>query len=224
MCESARVALERLGIDGSLGEYLDGLSLPGAPLSDLYDEMADDEWAVMMTHPDLGRLLAVLVRATGGRAVLEVGTFVGASATWMARALAPGGRLDTLELEPARADRAEAWFARAGVADRIVVHRGPAADTLAMLPARVYDLAYIDADKVGYPAYLDHALRLVRPGGLILADNVLAGGRMGGPPEEDDERVAALRAYTGRAMSYPRLESVLLTIGDGVTLSVVLDG
>jgi len=215
------VALERLALDDPLGDYLDGLSLPGAPLSELYEEMADDEWARMMTHPDLGRLLAVLVRASGGRAVLEVGTFVGVSATWMAGALSPGGHIDTLELDGARADRAEAWFARAGVADRIAVHRGPAAETLAALPDGAYDLAYIDADKVGYPTNLEQVLRLVRPGGLILADNMLAGGRMGGPPEEDDDHLAALRAYNARAMSDPRLASVVLTVGDGVTLSVV---
>jgi predicted O-methyltransferase YrrM len=218
------VALERLGIDEGLAAHLDGLVLPGPPLSEMYEAMADDEWAMMMTHPDLGRLLAVLVRATGGRAVLEIGTFVGTSAVWMAGSLAPGGHIDTLEADPERADRAEEWFRRAGVADRITLHRGPAADTLPGLPDGAYDLAYIDADKTGYPRYLDHAVRLVRPGGLILADNVLSGGAIAGPPEEDDERLAALRAYSRRAMSHPRLESTLLTIGDGVTLSVVLPG
>jgi predicted O-methyltransferase YrrM len=221
MCESCAMALERLAIDEHLATYLDGLSRPEAPLSRLYDEMSGDEWAMMMTHPDLGRLLAVLVRASGGRTVLEIGTFVGTSATWMAGALAPGGHIDTLELDAARADRAEAWLARAGVADRVRVHRGPAGETLARLPPAAYDLAYIDADKTGYPEYLEHAVRLVRPGGMILADNVLADGRIGGDPGDDDDRLAALRAYNARAMADPRLRSVVLTVGDGVTLSVV---
>jgi len=216
------MGLERIEADSALGAYLDGLVLPGEPLSRLYAETADDPMAQMMTHPDLGRLLAVLVTASGGRAVLEMGTFVGVSATWMAGALAPGGRIDTLEVDPERADRAEAWFARAGISDRVRVHRGPAAETLAGLPDGAYDLAYIDADKTGYPTYLEHAIRLVRPRGLIAADNVLSGGQMGRPPEEDDERLAALRAYTARAMDDPRLRSAVLTIGDGVTLSVVL--
>lgn len=221
MCESLGVALDRLEIDQPLGAYLDGLSLPGAPLSELYEEMTGDEWAMMMTHPDLGRLLAVLVRASGGRAVLEIGTFVGTSATWMAGSLAPGGHIDTLEVDPGRADQAEAWFARAGVADRVRIHRGPAGETLERLPGGAYDLAYIDADKTGYPAYLEHALRLVRPGGMIVADNVFAGGLISRDPADDDDRLAALRAYTARATSDPRLESVVLTVGDGVTLSVV---
>jgi predicted O-methyltransferase YrrM len=216
------MGLERIEVDGPLGRYLDGLVLPGEPLSRLYAETADDPMAQMMTHPDLGRLLAVLVRATGGRAVLEVGTFVGVSATWMAGALAPGGHIDTLEVDPERAERAEAWFARAGIADRVRVQRGPAAETLGGLPDGSYDLAYIDADKTGYPTYLEHAVRLVRTAGLILADNVLSGGELGRPPDEDDERLAALRAYTARALAHPRLESTVLTIGDGVTLSVVL--
>jgi predicted O-methyltransferase YrrM len=216
------VALERLTVDDALGAYLDGLLLPGAPLSDLYAETADDEWAMMMTHPDLGRLLAVLVRASGGRRVLEVGTFVGTSAAWMAGSLAPGGTLDTLEVDAARADRAEAFLARIGLGDRVRVHRGPALERLAVLPDSAYDLAYIDADKTGYPDYLEQAVRLVRPGGMILADNVLAGGRLGGAPEDDDERLAALRGYTARAMAHPRLQTAVLTVGDGVTLSVVL--
>src|SRR5262245_59070366 len=176
------MGLERIGVDAALRDYLDGLVLPGEPLSRLYAETADDPMAQMMTHPDLGRLLAVLVTASGGRAVLEVGTFVGVSATWMAGALAPGGRIDTLEVDPERAERAESWFTRAGISDRVRVHRGPAAETLAGLPDGAYDLAYIDADKTGYPTYLEHAVRLVRPRGIIVADNVLSGGRVGRPP------------------------------------------
>jgi predicted O-methyltransferase YrrM len=215
------MALERLGLDAGISAYLDGLTTVPEPLAGLYRDMEDAPDAPMMTHPDLGRLLEALVRASGGRAVLEVGTFVGTSAAWMARGMAPGGRIDTLESDPARADDAEARFAAWGLADRIAVHRGPAAQTLPRLPDDRYDLCYIDADKTGYPAYLEEAVRLVRPGGLILADNVLSGGRMTRPPEEDDPRTAALRAFTATATAHPRLVTCVLTIGDGVTLSVV---
>jgi predicted O-methyltransferase YrrM len=215
------MALERLQIDGALGAYLDGLAAPEDHIAALYAEMADDPWARMMTHPDLGRLLRVLVRAVGGRAVLEVGTFVGTSAAWMAAGLGPDGHIDTLEADPERADRAEAWFSRVGLADRIAVHRGPAAETLPGLVTGAYDLAYIDADKAGYAVYLDHALRLVRPGGLILADNIFQGGLLGRPPEEDDDRAAAIRAFTALAISHPALITTVVTVGDGVTLSVV---
>jgi predicted O-methyltransferase YrrM len=215
------MAMQRLGIDGALAAYIDALVAPEGDLAALYDEMADHPDAMMMTHPDLGRLLALLVRAAGGRTVLEVGTFVGTSAAWMALGLAPDGRIDTLEADPAHADRAEAWFARVGLADRVALHRGPAADTLPGLADGAYDLAYIDADKVGYPVYLAHALRLVRRGGLIVADNAFRGGRLGRPPAEDGEREAAVRAYTARAMSEPRLLTAVLTVADGVTISVV---
>jgi predicted O-methyltransferase YrrM len=216
------VALDRLPIDERLSEYLDGLSRVPPDVAGLYREMEDDEWAEMMTHPELGALLEALVRATGGRAALEIGTFVGTSAAWMARALAPGGRLDTLEADPDRADRAEAFLARAGLADRVAVHRGPALETLPGLPERSYGLCYIDADKAGYPAYLEHAVRLVRPGGLILADNVLSGGRVALPDSERGESARALAAFTRAAIDHPRLVTTVLTIGDGVSLSAVL--
>jgi predicted O-methyltransferase YrrM len=216
------MALERPTVDARLGAYLDGALPLGAPLAELYRRHVGDPLANMMTHPDLGRLLAILVRSAGGRAVVEVGTFVGVSATWMAQGLVPGGRIDTCEVDLARADAAEAWFHEAGIADRVRVHRGPAGDTLAHLPGGAYDLAYIDADKPGYPRYLEEAVRLVRSGGLILADNVFWSGAIAGPEADDDESLAALRAYTRAALAHPRLETTLLTVGDGVAMSVVL--
>ena len=154
--------------------------------------------------------------------MLEVGTFVGTSAAWMARGLQPAGRIDTLEADGERADRAEEFFAAAGIDDRIQVHRGPAGETLPGLAPGAYDLCYIDADKPGYVGYLEHAVRLVRTGGLIVADNVLAGGRVTGPEEALDANAAALVAFTRAATEHPRLRTAVLTVGDGVTLSVVL--
>lgn len=215
------MADERLMIDAALGAHLDGLARVPDEIAALAHEMDGEPGEQMMTHPDLGALLEVLVRATGGRRVLEVGTFVGTSAAWMARGLAGDGHIDTLEADPERADAAERFFARAGIAGRITVHRGPAAGTLPGLGPG-YDLCYIDADKTGYAAYLEEAVRLVRPGGLIVADNVLAGGRVALPEDVRDPRAAALAAFTGLALDHPRLRTSVLTVGDGVTLSVVL--
>lgn len=215
------MASERLPVAGALGDYLDALARVPPHIAALHREMEGDEWAVMMTHPDLGSLLAVLTRATGGRRVLEIGTFVGTSAAWMAEGLAPGGRIDTLEADPDRAARARAFFTRTGLADRVTVHVGPAAATLPRLEGGAYDLAYIDADKTGYTAYLTHAVRLVRPGGLIVADNVLAQGRVAEPEGVRDERTAALAAFTRAALDHPQLDTSVLTVGDGVTLSAV---
>ena len=216
------MALDRLPIDDALAAHLDRFATVPDELAGLYRDMEGDEWAQMMTHPELGALLEILVRATGGRSVLEIGTFVGTSSGWMARGLDPHGHIDTLEADPARADRAEAFFASAGLADRITVRRGPASETLPSLAPGAYDLCYIDADKTGYPAYLVEAVRLVRPGGLIVADNVLSGGRVALPPGERDDNATALVAFTEAAVAHPRLRTSVLTVGDGVTLSVVL--
>lgn len=216
------MALDRPSIDARMSAYLDN-ALPLPPqLTTLYDRHRDDPQANMMTHPDLGRLLSILVRSTGGRSVLEVGTFVGVSATWMAQGLAPDGRIDTCEVDEDRGDAAEAWFREAGIPDRVRVHRGPASESLSLFPDGTYDLAYIDADKPGYPLYLEEAVRLVRKGGLILADNVFWSGAIAGPPGDDDAALAALRVYTRTALGHPMLATTLLTVGDGVAMSVVL--
>lgn len=216
------MAQRRLQVEGPLGDHLDGLLTAPEHIAARYASVAsEDPDAQMMTHPDLGRLLAALVAATGGRTVLEVGTFLGISAAWMAGSLAPDGNLDTLEADPERAGRAERWFAQVGIADRVTVHRGPAAETMARLPDAAYDLCYIDADKAGYPAYLAEAVRLVRSGGLIVADNILAGGRVALPPEQDAPGTAGLRRYSSEALAHPGLITAILTVGDGVAVSTV---
>jgi predicted O-methyltransferase YrrM len=217
------MALDRIDLsDPALSAYLDDLERIPEDLAELYREMEGHERAQMMTHPELGALLEVLVRATGGRAVLEIGTFVGTSAGWMARGLAPGGRIDSLEYDDASADRAEAFFARAGIADRVRVLRGPAIASLPGLADGTYDLCYIDADKTGYAGYLEHAVRLVRPGGMVVADNVFSGGRVAAPAGEREPNAQALAEFTAIALAHPRLRTAVVTVGDGITLSVVL--
>jgi len=216
------MAQRRLQVEGPLGDHLDGLLTIPEHIAARYASVAsEDPDAQMMTHPELGRLLAALVAAAGGRTVLELGTFVGISAAWMAGSLAPDGHLDTLEADPGRAGRAERWFAQVGIADRITVHRGPAAETMARLPDAAYDLCYIDADKAGYPAYLVEAVRVVRSGGLIVADNILAGGRVALPPEQDAPGTRGLRRYSSEALAHPGLITAILTVGDGVAVSTV---
>ena len=213
------MALRRLPLDGPLADYLDDLAAVPEPIAARYREQAGHPRAEMMSHPELGRLLATLTRATGGRAVLEIGTFVGISAAWMAGSLAPGGRLDTLDRDAPQADDTRRWLDRVGLGDRVVVHVGPAPATLAGLPDGAYDLCYIDADKPAYPHYLDESLRLVRPGGLIVADNVLMGGRV--TDAEPEESVAAMQRFTRAALEHPGLDTALLTVADGITVSAV---
>ena len=166
-----------------------------------------------------GRLLALLVTLSGAGRVLEVGTLFGYSGVWMARALAPGGHLDTIEFTPLHASAAGEWFERAGLGSRVSVHEGAALEVLPRLSGP-YDLAFFDAAKAEYCDYLDHALRMVRPGGLILADNVSWNGRVAGG-DADDADVRGIRDYNARIASDPRLSSSVIPVGDGLSVSVV---
>lgn len=167
---------------------------------------------------ETGALLATLVRSTGAQRILEIGTLFGYSATWMARALPEGGHLDTLELVPEHAAFARDLLREAGVAERVIVHQGDALATLAALEGP-YDLCFIDADKEGYVDYLERALELVRPGGTIVADNVIWSGRVA-DPSNDEPGTQALRAYLDRVLSHPLLDTNVLPVGDGVAISV----
>lgn len=186
--------------------------------------------APMEISSDVGKLLHVLVKAIGARRVLEVGTFLGYSAIWMARALPPGGQLITLELDPDRAREARDFVARASLTGVIDVRQGPALETLAALVAEragrpLFDLAFLDAAKREYPAYLDRALELVHPGGLILADNTLIAG-VGAIVDQFDDpdaraTIAAVRAFNERLVTDPRLVSTIVPIREGVSISVI---
>jgi predicted O-methyltransferase YrrM len=167
---------------------------------------------------ETGALLATFVRSTGATRILEIGTLFGYSATWMARALPADGHIDSLELVPAHATFARELLREAGVAERVVVHQGDAHATLATLEGP-YDLAFIDADKEGYVDYLERAIELVRPGGTIIADNVIWSGRVA-DPANDEPGTRALRAYLERALSHPLLDTNVLPVGDGVAISV----
>ncbi len=199
-------------------------------LGDVARRAGELELAFMEITSDVGRLLHVLVRAIGARRVLEVGTFLGYSAIWMARALPPGGRLVTLELDPGRAGEARGFLARAGLADVAEVRQGPALESLAALVEegggrRDFDLAFLDAAKREYPDYLDRALELVRRGGLILADNTLIAGvgAIVDEPDDPDARstIEAVRAFNDRLATDPRLVSTIAPIREGVSISVV---
>lgn len=167
---------------------------------------------------DTGRLLATLIEATGASRVLEVGTLFGYSGVWLARALPPHGHLDTLELSEVHADAAERWFARAGVTQSVTVHRGAALDTLAALEGP-YDAVFIDAAKAEYTDYADHAARLLRPGGMLLADNAIWSGKVADPAITDAD-TEGIRRFHDRISGDPAWISTILPVGDGVSVSV----
>ncbi len=172
----------------------------------------------------LGKLLTILVQATGARKILELGTLGGYSGIWMARALPVDGRLISLELSAHHAEVARRHFAAAGVAEKVEVRVGAALEQLPRLqPEAPFDLVYIDADKDNYPAYLDWAIRLARPGTLIVADNVLRGGAVIAPASTDGG-ATGIHEFNARAASHARLDSIILPNRnghDGILVAVV---
>ncbi|MFI8184067.1 O-methyltransferase [Actinacidiphila glaucinigra] len=174
--------------------------------------------AAMQSAREQGPLLAFLVRLTGARQVVEVGTFTGFSALSMAQALPADGRLIACDIsEEWTAVAREAW-AKAGVADRVDLRIAPALDTLRALPRDPWiDLVYLDADKGGYVDYWEELVPRMRPGGIIAADNTLFHGRVVDPRATGD--TAGIRAFNDRVASDGRVEALLLTVADGLTLA-----
>jgi caffeoyl-CoA O-methyltransferase len=178
----------------------------------------------MQIAPDQGAFMTLLARAIGAREALEIGTFTGYSAICIARGLAPGGRLICCELSEEFAATAARNIEDAGVADRVEIRVGPAAETLASLPEReVFDLTFIDADKTGYPVYYEEALKRTRAGGLILLDNVFGGGSIAAADDEVPEgwrdSVAALRELNDRLVGDERVDLAMVGIADGLTIA-----
>lgn len=170
--------------------------------------------------PDEGRLLQVLLRAIGAKRVLEVGTLGGYSAIWMARALPADGELLSIELDPEHAAFATRYIARAGLDSRVSIRVGRALEVLPALDGEVFDAVFLDADKEPLPTYLEWALRLVRPGGLIMADNALWGGKVI-DPNVDDEKTRAVREFNRRFATEPRLTGIVVPTHDGVAVGIV---
>jgi predicted O-methyltransferase YrrM len=176
----------------------------------------------MQISPEQGALMALLVELTGARRLLEVGTFTGYSALASALAMPSDGRITACDLSVEWTDLARRHWALAGVADRIELRLGAADRTLDALLAEGYadryDMMFVDADKTGYAGYYERGLRLVRPGGLILADNTLWGGAVADPARQDED-TAALRAFNARLHDDPRVSTCIVPVGDGLTLA-----
>jgi caffeoyl-CoA O-methyltransferase len=176
--------------------------------------------AVMQIAPDQGALLTLLVRAIGARRAIELGTFTGYSAICIARGLPAEGRLVACELREDYAATARRWFAEAGIAQRIDLRVGAALDTLRSLPAGDrFDFAFIDADKEGYPDYYEQCVARLRPGGLLMVDNVLLGGRVL-DPDSNDGSARAIAQLNKRIAEDERVDVAMLGIADGVTVTL----
>jgi caffeoyl-CoA O-methyltransferase len=209
-------------LSDALYDYLEAHRSADEPiLSELREETrrALGPMSRMQIAADQGTLLGLLVAALGARRVIEVGTFTGYSALCMARALPPGGKLLTCDVNPDTTAIARRYWARAGVADRIELALGPAAETLRALPREPpVDFAFVDADKTGYRTYYEEILGRMRPGGLVAVDNVLWGGRVLVADDQTPDTVA-IREFNDFLAKDSRVQSVMLHVSDGLTLA-----
>ncbi len=207
-----------LGLDDRSANYVLNASLREIPvLRDLRQEMASHESGGMQIAADQGQFMALLAKAIGAKKVLEVGVFTGYSSTVVALALPEDGKVTACDLSEEFTRRAQKTWADAGVADKVELLLGPGIDTLDRLIAegKSYDLAFIDADKPSYPRYYEQCLTLLRPGGLLLIDNMLWGGKVADPEHQDHETVM-FRDLTLKLRDDDRIDFSLLTVGDGV--------
>lgn len=172
--------------------------------------------ASMSIGDDQAMLFEIIARSIGAQIAIEIGTFTGRSALAFAKGMGRGTRLICCDVSEEWTAIAQKFWARAGVADQIELRLGPALETLETLGGLVFDLAYLDADKMNYPAYYEALIPRLRPGGILLADNTLQSGRVIDPKANDDA-VDAIRRFNDRVASDERVRSVLLPFGDGVT-------
>jgi caffeoyl-CoA O-methyltransferase len=195
----------------------------GAPPDEIVRDLIDETQralpadAGMQVAPDQAALLTFLTKLVGARRAVEVGTFTGLSSLAIARGLPADGKLICFDISDEFTSVARRYWARAGVADRVELRIGPAAEGLKQLPDEPFlDLAFIDADKTGYPVYWEEIVPRMRPGGLILVDNVLRDGRVLAPQNPGDE---AIVRFNDHAVQDERVDVVILPIADGLTLA-----
>ena len=210
-----------LSLTPAVYEYLVAHSAPpDEVLRDLAAETATlGPVSVMQVAVEQGAFLTLLARVMGARRVVEVGTFTGYSSICLARGLVDGGRLLCCDVSPEWTAIARRYWERAGLADRIELRLGPALDTLRALPSTAeIDLAFIDADKAGYIGYYEELLPRLRQNGLLIFDNVLWSGQVA-DATTTDEQTLALRALNDHVVADPRVETVMLSVADGLLLA-----
>ncbi len=209
-------------VNAALFQYVAEHTVPEDDfLRGLKKAAAEAELPRVWIAPEQGSFLQLLLRLARAREVVEVGTLAGYSAIWMARALPEGGHMRTIEVSSKHADFAERQIAVSDVADKIRIHRGAAKDILPKFKADSADAFFIDADKPNYVLYLRHALRIVRRGGLIMADNAFAFGEVlrGGAVNRE---VEAVRVFNEAVAHETALHSIIVPVGDGLMVALKL--
>ncbi len=211
-----------LNLDDRLIGYLRSVSVKDTPiLAKLRADTAKQKMAVMQISPEQGQFMALLVELMGARRTIEVGTFTGYSALVVAMALPAQGRVVACDVSEEWTSIGRRHWAEAGVAHKIDLRLGPAAETLdAMIEAgesALYDFAFIDANKEDYDAYYERCLVLLRQGGIVAIDNVLWSGKVADDKVHDKD-TDAIRALNAKIAGDVRVTSCMLPIGDGLTL------
>ncbi|WP_433244057.1 O-methyltransferase [Streptosporangium sp. CA-135522] len=208
-------------LDPAVGQYLLAHTTRSDDVLDalaVETREATGDNAVMQLFPDQGPFLTMITQLGQAENVVEVGTFTGYSSICLARGLGSGGRLTCFDISEEWTAIAQRYWDKAGVADRIELRIGPAAERLRELPAgQSVDLAFIDADRAGHPVYYELLLSRLAPGGLILVDNTLWGGRVADPTADDDD-TRAVREFNDMVTADGRVTSLMLPIADGLTM------
>ncbi len=172
--------------------------------------------------PEQGSLMQILLRLVGARQVIEVGTLAGYSAVWMARALPDGGCVHTIEVSGKHADVAESWLRRSDVSHKVKLYRGAGRNLLPRFGDDSADAMFLDADKASYPLYLHQARRIVRKGGLIMADNAFAFGQLFANQPTRRQEVADIRAFNEIMARSTDLQGIIIPVGDGLWVAAKL--
>ncbi|HTX39399.1 MAG TPA: class I SAM-dependent methyltransferase [Bryobacteraceae bacterium] len=209
-----------------LADYIAAVTLrEPESLQRLRLETEDHPQASLQISPEQGQFLQLLARLAGARKTLEIGVFMGYSSTWVALALPPGGKVVACDLSEEYTTRARQTWREAGVADRVELHLAPALETLDRLLAEgqagTFDFAFIDADKANYLPYYERALTLLRPGGVLAADNVLRRGLVADSANHEPD-TEAIREFNRRLHADPRIALAMVPLGDGLTVACKL--
>jgi predicted O-methyltransferase YrrM len=214
----------------AIDQYITDQLVPSDPALDAAVEASDRAGLpAIQVAPNQGKLLHLLARTQGARSILEIGTLGGYSTIWLARALPKGGKVITLEIDPKHAEVARSNIARAQLSDTVEVRVGPALETLAAMAAEgrgAFDLVFIDADKASTPQYFEWALKLTRPGSLIIVDNVVRHGAVI-DASSDDPNVKGIRRFNELMAAEPRvIATAIQTVGskghDGLAFALVI--
>jgi len=212
-----------LNLDDTLYQYLFDHSVrENALLRELREVTAQEELSRMQIAPEQGQFMALLVELLGAERIIEIGTFTGYSALWLAQAMPAHGELVCCDISKEWTDIGRPFWRDAGVEERILLHLAPALQTLDNLiengETGSFDMAFIDADKTNYLNYYERCLTLLRPGGLLLFDNTLWGGSVADPAEQDND-TQTLRELNDKLLNDERVSISLVPIGDGLTLA-----